>query len=613
MSLFGALFTSVSGMSAQSQATAMISNNIANVDTIGFKGSDAAFYSLVTQTPSGGQYSPGTVNTSRVQNVTLQGSIQQTASATDAAISGRGFFTVKQDPSVQLPFLYTRSGSFHEDSTGLLRNSAGFALYAWPLDANGNVPANSGDLSSLVPANVAFLGGLTRPTSTAIMSLNLDATEDQRIPEQNAIPSVLPLDPSIESADFSRGLTVYDSLGGAQNMTIQFRKIQGPMAHATTATQNLTLTTSLTDPTVFGSINVGDEFTINVNGTEQQYIIGAAPPGANNIPADNEKRIDTVGDLIADINTSFGGGALANAAIDAQGRLVIKSIDPTLNLTMANQTGTPLGTGKVPAVDLSTLNFVGQPGIATNLVGSLAYQPQSPVSPDTGIPPTTYAPTDPYPNQADFPAFANVLNPNTEGWWEMVILKPDGTTLDQGMINFNSDGTINATADSNGVIGINLQNIDWNNGSDLQDINIDISRFTQFSGQYNVVSTDQNGAALGLRTGLEITKDGLIVAQFSNGATSSLYKIPMSTFSNPNGLQEESGTAYSETADSGTVNLREPGTGGAGFLQAAALEGSNIDLADEFAKLIVTQRAYTADTRVVNTVDQMTQDLLRLV
>src|ERR1035437_1743462 len=94
MSLFGALFTAVSGMSAQSQATAMISNNIANVDTVGFKGSDAAFYSLVTSATNGGQYSPGTVDVNRVQNVTQQGAIQQTSSGTDAAITGNGFFTV---------------------------------------------------------------------------------------------------------------------------------------------------------------------------------------------------------------------------------------------------------------------------------------------------------------------------------------------------------------------------------------------------------------------------------------------------------------------------------------------------------------------------------------
>jgi flagellar hook protein FlgE len=127
-----------------------------------------------------------------------------------------------------------------------------------------------------------------------------------------------------------------------------------------------------------------------------------------------------------------------------------------------------------------------------------------------------------------------------------------------------------------------------------------------------VISSDQNGAALGLRTGVEITRDGIIVAQFSNGATADLYKIPLVTFANPNGLQEESGTAYSETDGSGANNLREAGTGGAGFLEPSTVESSNVDLADEFAKLIVSQRAFTANTKIITTVDQMTEDLLRL-
>jgi flagellar hook protein FlgE len=609
MSLFGALFTAVSGMSAQSQATAMISNNIANVDTVGFKGSDAAFYSLVTSATNGGQYSPGTVDVNRVQNVTQQGAIQQTSSGTDAAITGNGFFTVKQDPSSQLPFLYTRAGSFQEDSTGLLRNSSGFALYAWPLGTNGQLPSNEGDISSLVPANVAFLGGLTKPTTTADMSLNLDANQTDIVPELNPAPSVLPLTATganAVAANFTRGLTVYDSLGAAQNMSIQFRKVQGPMAHATTSTQNLTLSTSLTDPAVFGNISAGNKFSVTTGtpAATQTYIIGAAP-GAG------EVRVDTVGDLITQINTVFGGGTAAKATLDDSGRLVIQADNPTSTLTLANVAAgpapqTPLGAGGSPPVTTGTLNFAGQPGNP-----ALAYTAQAPVQP-VGAPPGNYVGTT-YPQQGDFPAIANDLTPNTQGWWEMSILKPDGTALTQGLVNFNGDGTLNASPDANSVTGVSLKNIDWNNGSDLANIDIDISKFTQFAGQYNVVSTDQNGAALGLRTGVEITKDGTIVAQFSNGATANLYKIPMSTFSNPDGLQEESGTAYSETSTSGTNNLREAGTGGAGFLQPSSLEGSNIDLADEFAKLIVSQRAYTADTRVVNTVDQMTQDLLRLV
>src|SRR5690349_9605158 len=131
MSLFGALFTGVSGIGSQSQATAMIANNIANVNTTGFKRSEAAFSSLVTSASRLSTYSPGTAKANRVQRVDLQGTIQQTSSGTDAAISGSGMFTVKRSDDSGQPFLYTRSGSFSEDSQGLLRNTASFILYAW--------------------------------------------------------------------------------------------------------------------------------------------------------------------------------------------------------------------------------------------------------------------------------------------------------------------------------------------------------------------------------------------------------------------------------------------------------------------------------------------------
>lgn len=185
--------------------------------------------------------------------------------------------------------------------------------------------------------------------------------------------------------------------------------------------------------------------------------------------------------------------------------------------------------------------------------------------------------------------------------------------MTQGLINFNSDGSINALADSDGKIDIELSNIDWGNGSETtQNIEIDISAFTQFSSDYTVLFSDQDGAELGLRTGVSIDRDGFVVAQFSNGATSNLYKLPLATFANVNGLSEESGTAYTESELSGEENLREAGAGGAGFIEPSTLENSNVDLADEFALLIVAQRAYSAGTKVINTVDQMTQELLQL-
>ena len=96
MGLFGALFTGVSALSAQSQNTAIISNNIANINTTGFKRAEASFFSLVTTETNSSRYSPGTVTVNRLQKVTEQGPISQSASSTDASVSGNGFFAVKR-------------------------------------------------------------------------------------------------------------------------------------------------------------------------------------------------------------------------------------------------------------------------------------------------------------------------------------------------------------------------------------------------------------------------------------------------------------------------------------------------------------------------------------
>ena len=695
MSLFGSLFTAVSGLSAQSQETAMISNNIANVDTVGFKSNNAAFFSLVTT--SVGDYSPGTVSVDQVQNIGLEGTIQQTSSSTDAAISGNGFFTVKADDNSSSPFLYTRSGSFSEDSTGLLRNSAGQVLYAWPLSSTGALPSNQGDVASLVPANVSFLGGLTKPTTTASLSLNLNADQNDTNLETAATPSNLPVNNVTTPPDYTRALTVYDSLGSAQNLTFQFSKIVGPMSYATSQTSNTTDATSLTDTAKFPNVKKGDSFTVSVGTDSRTYVIGE--PGNN-----GETEVDTMGDLVNDINTNFAGGDAANASLNAGGQLVIQAVNPKANMTLTNVIGNPLGGTGNSALDLGSLDMASQPGTtgsstsyatstgagltnaslitaafpslsngspfgvkigatthnftvgaapadnvgdlianlntqfgagtasldgngqldiqasnATDTVSftglaagdttsgtafSLNYTPQAAISGGTY---TTY------PGQTDFPQIANVTDPNTSGWWQVSVTKPDGTTLTQGLMNFNGDGTLNAADDATGSENINLNGINWNNGSEDSNISVNVGAFTQYAGDYNVVSSDQNGAALGLRTGVEITSDGTIVAEFSNGGTSNLYKIPLSTFANPNGLEAVSGTAYSETSASGADNLREAGEGGAGTLTADALEGSNVDLADEFSKLIVTQNAYAANTKVVSTVDSMTQDLLQIV
>lgn len=583
MSLFGSLFTGVSGLGAQSQSTAMIANNIANVNTIGFKRSEAAFYSLVTSEGRSSRYSPGTVAVNRVQRVNQQGPIQQTGSTTDAAISGNGMFPVKRDAIDGQEFLYTRSGSFSEDANGQLRNTAGFALYGWPIDANGDIPSASGDLISLQPVNVAFLGGLTRPTSSGEISLNLNASEiDTTLANIATSP-----------ADFSRGMTVYDSLGSAQILTFEYTKTYGPQGTSAGSIGDLAATDSLV--TDLG-LTDGHQFSIAFDGGVPVVMevwdgVGVAPAGA----------VQTINDIITTINAippaALGDPQPIQAFLGNDGELVFQRSEfqggAAEEITIAN-----VG----PGTALTGLGMVAGT-YASDDLNSAAFDNGDPTSP-------------PYSTEG-FPAFQNLPNPpnasyNNRGWWNLRIVHPDGTTLSNGLLNFNGDGSLNALPDSNGNVDINLTQIDWGNGSSPQNIDLDIERFSQFSGSYNVIFSDQNGAELGLRTGIEITRDGYIVARFSNGASTNLYKVPLVTFSNVNGLTEVSGTAYSENELSGEENLREAGTGGAGFLEASTIESSNVDLADEFAKLIVSQRAYSANTKVITTVDQMTEELLRL-
>lgn len=574
MSLFGSLYTGVSGLSAQSQATAMISNNIANVNTVGFKRSEAAFYSLVTTEGRSSRYSPGTVSVNRIQRVNQQGPIQQSVSSTDTSISGNGFYAVKRDANATglSEYLYTRNGQFSEDAQGYLTNTAGFYLYGWPLDQNGNLPANQGDLTSLVPVDVAFLGGLTRPTTTAELALNLDANEIDKglVAAQTA------------AADFSRGLTMYDSLGNDQTITFEYVKTYGPQGTAASIINNTTATTNLVSDL---GITAGNTFTVAIDGGAPFLtltVVAGAPAAAG--------QVQTIGDIVNTINAAAGG---VTAFIGNNGELVIQRDDFTAAgqaVNLANGVGTPLAGLGLTAGAFASNN------LATGY--------------DNGL--FTDAP--PY-SSGSFPAPQYLPGDalyNARGWWQVRAIDPNNNVLSTGLINFTPDGTINALPDTDGNIDIELTAIDWGNGSALQTIEVDIERFSQFAGNFTVLFADQNGAELGLRTGIDIDREGFVIARFSNGATSRLYKLPLVTFSNPNGLQEVSGTAYTETEDSGEENLREAGSGGAGFIEPSTLEISNVDLADEFAKLIISQRAYSANTKVITTVDQMTEDLLRL-
>src|SRR3989338_5132523 len=141
MSLFGALASGVSGLTAQSSAMGAISDNITNVSTIGYKNTRVDFKTLVTKQTSSTFYSAGGVQSSPRQDTGVQGLLQASTSSTDLSISGQGYFVVNEGavPGINDQYMYTRAGSFFQDDQGYLRNTSGFYLQGWPTDAAGTV------------------------------------------------------------------------------------------------------------------------------------------------------------------------------------------------------------------------------------------------------------------------------------------------------------------------------------------------------------------------------------------------------------------------------------------------------------------------------------------
>ncbi len=218
MGLFGSLFTAVSGLNAQSQAIGIISNNIANSSTTGYKSDSAAFADLVTQADLSNQYDPGGVRAVTDQNVTTQGTIEQTNLNTDLGVSGDGMFVVTSNPNsanLTSPY-YTRSGDFSTDADGNLVNSAGYYLMGWKLDSDGHLPQDSGSLSSLTPINVNASSSILQQTSKMSLSMNVDSTEATTYQAANGAPA--PTTTGMPTS--TTQLSVVDSLGTTQTVNI---------------------------------------------------------------------------------------------------------------------------------------------------------------------------------------------------------------------------------------------------------------------------------------------------------------------------------------------------------------------------------------------------------
>lgn len=193
--------------------------------------------------------------------------------------------------------------------------------------------------------------------------------------------------------------------------------------------------------------------------------------------------------------------------------------------------------------------------------------------------------------------------------WDVVAtINGTSLTLSSGTITFDSDGNLTSagTISASGYTppGASAMTLDLvlNGGSPL----------VQFGGTSSAESVAQNGNAIGFLTDFAIAANGSISGQFSNGETKVLAMIATATFNNPSGLIRAGETRFEASVNSGQPLIGAPGNGNRGMLAAGALEMSNVDLAQEFTNLIIAQRGFQANSRVITASDEILADLVNL-
>lgn len=550
MSLYAALQCAVGGLTAQSSAIGNISDNLANAQTTGYKSVETRFESLVTQS-NANVNDPGGVRASPYYLNGKQGNLVQVSSDTSLAISGAGFFPVRPaivgaDGTTTFgnTTYYTRAGDFSLNKSGYMVNGAGYYLTGYKVDENGVV-----DTSSSNPIQLSELLDNPVATSGVDYAANLPSSAELGY---TASPSTI---------------QIYDSLGGAHNLTVTWTKTGTSQWSAHVVVPN-----GVSDggsPPTYSDYDVTMPFTFN--------------------DTTNIGTIESIGNANAAQAASY---PLTNAMT-----LTANSTGPTgNNISYTVATGTTAGTHKITITNGTTTETVDNVNLGTG----------------------------PY----DWTAMVNAINalPST-----LVTASVNGTgALDPGTLGLPLSHTLSGGANAevysvidNSANPINKAQVRFNlsfDGAGSQAITVDFGTYnkssgvTQFDDSTISVSTfDQNGIPRGSFQSLGIDSNGFVTLNYDNGRSRTIAQIPVVQFFAEGQLQRLSGGAFAQTLASGSARFSLAGTNGAGKLVSNSIESSNVDIADQFTKMIQAQQVYSANAKTITTSNSMMQEAINII
>jgi len=583
MGIYGALSTAVTGLRAQSFALENISGNIANSQTTGFKRIDTDFVDMIPDAAQKRQTAGSVLAYSRSTN-NIQGDIKGTSTETNMAINGNGFFVVEPpigmsdgDTLFAGANYYTRRGDFELDKNGYLVNGSGYYLKGLPIDpATQNI---SSSVPQVLQVSSAFLPA--QQTTSVNYELNLP-----QLPKTAAYQA--------SKAPGSELLRAQDFL----NIT--------PDTAATTS--GATAAGSALPSTI---VSDNDTLSIAVNGGAP-VVINFSNGGGGNTAADFDfTAFADVDAMLAAIEALVPGTDIGR---NASGAITVSATNATDTVAIAdNTTGT------------SSLGFGLADGTYNPTVSSaLALQQRvDTISADkadtfisqsiSGGAVTVYAGNGAPANvQMRWAKVNSTANGGAERWNLFILTNSQATGTGTAWTRvgddytFGPDGSPNPPVEATELPGLTV------NGVTIGDIRLQhgASGLTQFAdpnGNAEVTTLNQNGYAAGEFVSVAVNDNGRVVVSYTNGQQLEVAQVVTANFNAVNALKRMDGGVFAATSESGEPLLDTDGVIG------SAVEASNTDISEEFTKLIVTQQAYAAGTRIVSAADQMLQESLNMI
>ncbi len=676
------MFSGVSGLKGHQTRMDVVGNNIANVNTTGFKASRVTFADMISQNLSGAAGPNGTLGGVNPKQVGLgmsvastdliysNGSVQQTGKNTDVAISrGDGLFVVSKGDQKY----YTRNGAFEFDAQGNLTIPS-TGLYVQGYMANGGIVTPSGENTTKIqiPAGKSMEAS---STISATYTKNLNATtpgydvanilvkyadgtsgttNNYAPTEKGKLVLTMSTGKKIYLGDTAPAQTVGSATTGTnlysstitnvtasstgkvdaklemdKNNSSSPKKINGSDSTVITRTGATALSS--------GTYAYGDAYNISGKITAIRSVAGTSDVELD-LGSDNTITPGTPVTITVPKPTSF----TYKKGDTYTGQLKITSLTPQANATVTTADGnSAVLSAPTPAITSSaatyTHNANALDGTITAItrestyeyggktVSTIALNTKSGASiggligkeynrNDTFYPSVTTLVTV-YDSLGAAHSIPVVFTKAANNKWTMSlgtggdtysITEKDGTTtnvtLTKSDLAFDTTGAY--------LSGSASLNLTYGNGAAAQQVSMNLASVTQYAGTSTVAATSDGNAA-GTLSSVSIDSSGVITGTYTNNVRRVEAQIAMAQFNNPSGLTKMGGNLYQESNNSGTRTVSGASDIGT-ELTTSALEMSNVDIADQFSDMIITQRGFQSNSKIITVSDEMLETLINM-